>query len=233
MRVNTPTEGLKSTSHINEATATEVATVDEKMVRNTPMPRIALLASTARPTPSTQPERDRQQDELHGHPEGMAELLGRGDVGVLLEAHVHLVAAEEVVLMETEVEGAAEWIEDERAEQHQRRQQHEQREQASVTAIAAHPSSLEPVTGSKWWPMTGERTEADVGSLRGHGHVRTGTRTTIGVPSSSTHSSRGRSWPRASTSVTRAHRDPSVSSVTCSGRTPRPCAVFEVWCVVY
>src|SRR6516162_6392548 len=55
MRVNTPIDGLKSTSHIKEATATEVATVVEKTVRNTPMPRIALLASTARPTPSTRP----------------------------------------------------------------------------------------------------------------------------------------------------------------------------------
>ena len=37
------------------ATATEVATVDEKIVRNAPTPFSVLLASTARPTPSTRP----------------------------------------------------------------------------------------------------------------------------------------------------------------------------------
>ena len=42
-------------SHIKLATATEVATVEENAVRNAPMPRRYLSASTARPTPARTP----------------------------------------------------------------------------------------------------------------------------------------------------------------------------------
>ena len=42
-------------SEINDATATDVTTVDEKTVRKNPMPRILWCASTARSRPSTMP----------------------------------------------------------------------------------------------------------------------------------------------------------------------------------
>ena len=45
--MSTPIDGLNSTSHISDATATDVATVDEKIVRNTAMPRSRWSASTA------------------------------------------------------------------------------------------------------------------------------------------------------------------------------------------
>ena len=42
-------------SEISDATATDVTTVDEKIVRNTVMPRSCWCASTARPRPSAMP----------------------------------------------------------------------------------------------------------------------------------------------------------------------------------
>ena len=52
---STPTSGWSRNSHIRLATATDVATVEEKIVRNTPTPRRYLSASTARPTPRATP----------------------------------------------------------------------------------------------------------------------------------------------------------------------------------
>ena len=52
---STPTSGWSRNSHIRLLTATDVATVDEKIVRNVPIPRSVLSASTASPTPSTSP----------------------------------------------------------------------------------------------------------------------------------------------------------------------------------
>ena len=48
---SSPTWGCSRTNQISEATATLVTTVEEKIVRNTPMPRRCLSANTARPTP--------------------------------------------------------------------------------------------------------------------------------------------------------------------------------------
>ena len=50
-----PTSGWSRNNHIRLDTATDVATVDEKIARNTPIPRRCLSASTARPTPNTSP----------------------------------------------------------------------------------------------------------------------------------------------------------------------------------
>ena len=50
-----PISGWSRNSHIRLATATDVATVDEKTVRNRPTPRSHLSASTASPTPSARP----------------------------------------------------------------------------------------------------------------------------------------------------------------------------------
>src|SRR3954468_3738060 len=50
-----PTFGLRRKNHITEATATLVATVLEKIVRNAPTPRRYLSARTASPTPSASP----------------------------------------------------------------------------------------------------------------------------------------------------------------------------------
>ena len=55
MLESTPTLGWSRNSHIRLATATDVATVDEKMARNAPTPRTYLSARAARPTPSTRP----------------------------------------------------------------------------------------------------------------------------------------------------------------------------------
>ena len=52
---STPTSGWSRNSHIRLATATDVATVEEKIVRNTPTPRRYLSASTASPTPRATP----------------------------------------------------------------------------------------------------------------------------------------------------------------------------------
>ncbi len=52
---NAPTSGCKRNNHIRLATATEVATVDVKMNRNTASPRRYLSASTASPTPRISP----------------------------------------------------------------------------------------------------------------------------------------------------------------------------------
>ena len=50
-----PTSGCRRNNHIRLDTATEVATVDEKTARNTPIPRRYLSARIARPTPSAKP----------------------------------------------------------------------------------------------------------------------------------------------------------------------------------
>ena len=52
---NRPVDGCSNTNHTRLATATLVATVLEKIVRNTPMPLRYLSASTARPMPSSSP----------------------------------------------------------------------------------------------------------------------------------------------------------------------------------
>ena len=50
-----PIEGWNRTSHISEETATDVATVDEKIVRNTEMPRMRWWASVASASPQSRP----------------------------------------------------------------------------------------------------------------------------------------------------------------------------------
>ena len=55
MLVSTPICGCSRTSQISEATATDVATVDEYTVRKKRIPRRCLSASTARPSPITRP----------------------------------------------------------------------------------------------------------------------------------------------------------------------------------
>src|SRR6056297_3891502 len=52
---STPTEGCSRNSHIRLATATDVATVDEKIARNTPTPDRCLCARTASPMPNASP----------------------------------------------------------------------------------------------------------------------------------------------------------------------------------
>ncbi len=55
MLASTPTSGCSRNSHIKLATATDVATVEEKIVRKKPTPLTALWARTASPTPSANP----------------------------------------------------------------------------------------------------------------------------------------------------------------------------------
>ena len=55
MLASTPTSGCSRNSHIRLATATDVATVEEKIVRKMPIRLSVLLASTARPTPNASP----------------------------------------------------------------------------------------------------------------------------------------------------------------------------------
>ncbi len=57
MLASAPTDGCRRNSHIRLATATEVATVEENTVRNAPIPRRYLSASTASPTPESDAER--------------------------------------------------------------------------------------------------------------------------------------------------------------------------------
>src|SRR5262245_61701424 len=55
MLASTPTSGCNRNNHIRLATATDVATVDEKIVRNRPILLSVLWASTASPTPNPTP----------------------------------------------------------------------------------------------------------------------------------------------------------------------------------
>src|SRR5262249_35821297 len=170
--------------------------------------------------PDAEGEADRHREErvLDGDPQRVPEVARRQHVAVLLEPDVHLVAAEEVVLVQPEGEGAAQRVEDEDAEQHERRRQHQQREQRLAQAAAAHGPNLAPVAGSKWWRWAGaapRRTSAPSPGTE----TDEGTRAITTVPSSSTQLT-WRSWPRASIRVTRPQSSPSASSMRCSGRTP-------------
>ena len=55
MLARMPTDGWNRYSHISDATATDVATVLEKMLRNAPIPRTCLSARIASPNPRRSP----------------------------------------------------------------------------------------------------------------------------------------------------------------------------------
>ena len=82
---STPTSGWSRNSHIRLATATDVAIVDEKIVRNTPMPRRYLSASTASPTPRTRPIGTVSRANFTVT-HNVLELVAAGDVDVLVPA---------------------------------------------------------------------------------------------------------------------------------------------------
>ena len=100
--VSDPTSGCRRNSHISDATATEVATVDEKIMRNTPMPRRCLFASTANPTPSTSPNGTVISGNLNVTPERVLELDRAERIPVLVPAVRTTVAAVRVAALAPE-----------------------------------------------------------------------------------------------------------------------------------
>jgi hypothetical protein len=80
-----PIDGLSRVSHMSEATATDVAIVEENMVRNTAMPRSRWWASTARARPAARP-RGTVRRVKGRWPEAAQELRRGEHVGVLGDA---------------------------------------------------------------------------------------------------------------------------------------------------
>ena len=66
------------------ATATDVATVEEKTARKNPMPRRYRSASTAMADTERRRRRHREQGELDRHPQRVLELLAAEHVDVLV-----------------------------------------------------------------------------------------------------------------------------------------------------
>ena len=85
--------GCSRKNHISEATATLVATVDEKTVRKKAMPRRCLSTSTARPDAQRQADRHGHQREAERHPERLLELAAAEHVDVLIPTVAAAVAA--------------------------------------------------------------------------------------------------------------------------------------------
>ncbi len=131
-----PTCGCNSTNQISEATAMLVATVDENSVRNTPLPRRCLSASTARPMPRARPIGTVINAKRERVAQRVAELEAVEHVDVLPPPGAHdAVLAGVVAAQVAEPDRPAERVEDEHAEDEHRRHEHDDR-QRQVTQLA-------------------------------------------------------------------------------------------------
>ncbi len=122
-----PTSGCSRNSHIRLDTATDVATVDEKTARNTPIPRRCLSAEHGQADAEHEPERHRDQGELGRDPQRVLELGRQEGVDVLVPAVGHAVDALHVAALLPEHDRPPERIQDERDEDHQGRGEQGQR----------------------------------------------------------------------------------------------------------
>ena len=110
---STPTSGWSRKSHIRLATATDVATVEEKIVRNTPTPRRYLSASTASPTPRATPMGTVIRANFTVTHKRVLELLAARHVDVLVPAVRDAVLALRVTARLAEPDRPAERVEHE------------------------------------------------------------------------------------------------------------------------
>ena len=124
---STPTRGSSRNHHISLATATDVATVEEKIARNTPMPRTYLSASAASPTPSASPTGTVIERELDRHDHGVAELVAPHDTDVLVPPVGPAVVALGIAAHVPEPDRLDERIEHEHRDHDQRRREHQDR----------------------------------------------------------------------------------------------------------
>ena len=124
---STPTSGWSRNSHIRLATATDVATVDEKIVRNTPMPLSVLWASIARPTPSTSPSGTVNRANLTVTHSAFWNSTRTERVPVLVPPVRAAVRAVHVAALLPEHDRPDQRVDDERPEDHHRRREQSQR----------------------------------------------------------------------------------------------------------
>ena len=102
MLASTPTSGCSRNSHIRLATATDVATVEEKIVRNDADPAQVLVGEHGQADAERQPERHGDQGELERDPQRVLELVAAEHVDVLVPAVRPAVVALDVAALAAE-----------------------------------------------------------------------------------------------------------------------------------
>ena len=127
MLASTPTSGWSRNSHIRLATATDVATVEEKIVRKMPIRLSVLLASTARPTPNASPSGTVISASLNVDPQRVLEFDRAERIDVLVPPVRATVGALDVAALAAEHDRPDQRVDDEHGEHHHRRCQQEQR----------------------------------------------------------------------------------------------------------